>query len=109
MRRLLYALLLLLLTARLCGANVTAATIWEVRPTNGSNLNGACFDSTIANAGTDYSQQNTAQASFTDLATTGVVTTLTSASAQFTSAMIGNCIRIESGTNFTVGWYQITA
>src|SRR5712691_11517011 len=107
--RLLVSVLLLLLGVQVCVAAITANTIWEVRPTNGSNLNGACFDSTIANAGTDYSQQNTAQLSLSDMATTGVTTTVTSVTGGFTAAMIGNCLRIDSGTNWTLGWYQITA
>jgi len=107
--RLLGTLLLLLVVAQVCGAAITAATFWEVRPTTGSNLNGACFDSTIANAGTDYSQQATAQLSLSDMATTGVTTTVTSVTGGFTAAMIGNCLHIESGTNWTRGFYQITA
>lgn len=109
MKRIAIIVALLLLTAQVASAAITAATLWEVRPTNGDNTFGACFDSTIANAGTDYSQQTTAQLSLTDLATTGVTTTLTSVTGGFTAAMIGNCIRINSGTNFTVGYYQITA
>src|SRR5216684_2306337 len=107
--RFLVSLLLLLLAAYPCSATITAATVWDVRPTTGSNLNGACFDSTIANAGTDYSQQATAQLSLSDMATTGVTTTVTSVTGGFTAAMIGNCLRIDSGTNWTLGWYQITA
>jgi len=107
--RFLVSLLLLLLAAYPCSATITSATVWDVRPTTGSNLNGACFDSTIANAGTDYSQQATAQLSLSDMATTGVTTTVTSVTGGFTAAMIGNCLRIDSGTNWTLGWYQITA
>ena len=58
-------------------AALTADAAWEVRPTNGLNTNGACYDT--GGAGTDYSQQNAAQLSLTDLATSGAgVTTLTS-------------------------------
>lgn len=89
---------------------ILATAVWEVRPTNGDNLNGAGYDAGIASAGTDYSLQDAAQLSLTDLATSGAgVTTLTSATGGFTSAMIGNAIRINAGTNFTVGYYFITA
>jgi len=88
-------------------AALTADAAWEVRPTNGLNTNGACYDT--GGAGTDYSQQNAAQLSLTDLATSGAgVTTLTSVTGGFTSVMVDNCIRINSGTNFTVGYYEIT-
>jgi hypothetical protein len=84
--------------------------IWEVRPTNGDDTNGACVDESLVASTTDYSQQNAAQLSLTDLATTGAtVTTLTSATGGFTAAMVGNCIRINSGTNAKVGYYVITA
>ncbi len=88
---------------------IGATMVWEVRPTNGSNLNGGGYDSGVAGATTDYSQQNTAQESFTDLATAdGTTTTVTSAAALFTSAMIGNVLHIESGTNWEPGFYVVT-
>lgn len=84
-------------------------TVWEVRPANGDNLNGACVDASVVAGTTDYSQQNAAQLSLTDLATSGTtVTTLTSATGGFTAQMVGNCIRINAGTNATVGYYMIT-
>src|SRR3990167_994955 len=87
-------------------AALAATTVWEIRPTNGSDLNGACVNS--ATVVTDYSQQDAAQLSITDGATTGAgVTTFTSAAAGFTSAMVGNCLHLESGTNVTPGFYEI--
>lgn len=59
--------------------------------------------------GTDYSQQDSAQLSLTDLAMTTGGTTLTSSTGGFTAAMVGNLIYIASGTNFTAGYYEITA
>jgi hypothetical protein len=88
---------------------IGATTVWRVR-VGGNDQNGAAFDAAIAGAGTDYSQQDAAQLALTDLATPGAAsTTLTSATGGFTAAMIGNGIRIRSGTNFTVGVYFITA
>lgn len=87
--------------------------VCEVRAT-GAKSNGGYYDATIG-AGTDYTQQDAAQATWTNLATpSGGSTTLTSASATFTSEMVGNAINITSGTNFDVGAdntsvYYITA
>lgn len=85
---------------------ISSTTVWEVR-TTGAATGGAGFDPAFG--GTDYSQQDAAQYSPTDLATAGADTTLLSVAAGFTAAMVGNLIRIASGTNFTAGWYQITA
>lgn len=83
---------------------LAAATNWEVR-TTGAATNGGGYSS----GGTDYSQQDAAQLSLTDLANLSTSTTLTSATGGFTAAMIGNIIYIASGTNFIAGYYQITA
>jgi len=85
-----------------------AAAIWRVRP-GGANTNGGGYDSTISGAGTDYSQQDASQLSLTDGALTAGGTTFTSATGGFTTAMIGNALHINSGTNVVVGWYWITA
>lgn len=85
---------------------ILATAQWEVRPTTGDNLNGSGYDAAISGAGTDYSQQAAAQLTLTDLVTSGAgVAILTSVTGGFTAAMVGNAIRIASGTNFTVGWY----
>ena len=89
---------------------IPADAVWEMRSTTGDNTNGACVDKSVVAGTTDYSQQAAAQLSLTDLATTGAaVTTLTSATGGFTSQMVGNCLRVNSGTNATVGYYMITA
>src|SRR5438445_10681445 len=111
MRRLLTALFLLLLTAHLGGANPASDTLWEVQPASGSDLNGGCYSATIGGGGSvDYPSTNTVILSLTNLTTSGAgATTITTVTASsFTSAMAGNCIRMNSGTNFQVGWYQIT-
>jgi len=82
-----------------------AATIWEIRA-NGDATNGGGF--VPGGAGTDYSQQDTAELALTDLTTAGAAaTTITSATGGFTAAMEDNLIYIASGTNFDVGFYQI--
>ena len=88
---------------------IGAGSVWEYG-TGGNNNNGGGYDSTIAGAGTDYSRQDSAQATFTDeLAITAGSTTLTSTSAFFTSAMVGNAINIyETDSLGTNGFYFIT-
>jgi hypothetical protein len=88
---------------------ILASAQWWVR-TDGDNTNGGGYDSAISGAGTNYCDQAAAQLTLTDLATSGAgSTTLTSATGGFTTAMIGNCIRISAGTNFQTGYYFITA
>ena len=81
-------------------------THWVIR-SDGDNDNGSGFADLNPGTSIDYSNQAAAQASFTDLAMTTGGTTLTSASAQFTAEMEGNCIYIKSGTHFNAGYYQI--
>jgi len=56
----------------------------------------------------DYSQQAAAAFTFTDL-TYVSGTTFTSATVSFAKQHVGNVIRIDSGTNFTAGYYVITS
>src|SRR5271170_4168055 len=84
---------------------VNATAIWRVRP-SGSNTNGGGYDPGISGAATDYSQQNTAQATGT-LGTASGTATFTDAGGAFTSAMVGNALWIASGAGFTVGAYFI--
>lgn len=81
---------------------LSASTVWEVR-TTGNAANGGGY----VGGGTDYSQQDAAQLSLTDLACLDTSTTLTSVTGGFTAAMVGNIIYIASGTQFTVGYYEI--
>jgi hypothetical protein len=89
---------------------VLATAVWRVRP-SGVNTNGGGYDPGISGAATDYSRQNAAQATGTNGSTSGAgSTTFTdSTAAAFTSAMVGNCIQIASGTNFQAGFYFVTA
>ena len=83
---------------------------WWIR-TDGNDLNGAGFDSGISGAGTNYCDQASPQLALTDCATSSSGDTqLTSVSGGFTSAMIGNAIRLtngSSGANLTHGDYFI--
>ena len=87
---------------------INYAQQWWIR-VGGNVLNGGGYDSTVSGAGTNYADQDSPQLSLTDFATSGAgSTTLTSVTGGFTSAMIGNAIRIASGTNFQTGYYVVT-
>lgn len=80
---------------------IAAACIWEVR-TAGLDTNGGGF---VAGAsGSDWSQQNGKRtgADVTDISTTDAVangtTTITSATANFATTIIGNTIYLQGGT-----------
>ena len=102
------AFALSLIAAPSVWAALQSDTTWEVR-TTGNNTNGGCYDT--GGTGTDYSQQDAAQLSLTDLAQNLSSTTLTSATGGFTSAMVDNCIQITGAGSgaFTLGFYEITA
>lgn len=83
-----------------------SATVWEVRPGVGSDNNGGGF--VAGSSGTDFSQQNSAQYTFTDLASVSSLV-VSSASHNFVAADVGNLIHITAGTGFTTGFYQIVS
>lgn len=112
-------ILALLLFSFSAWSAVTPATIWEMRVA-GTTTSGGGFDSTIASAGTDMSifdnknaaactscQSATVNISTAD-AVTNNTTTVTSASGNFSAALIGNTIYLAGGGT-TTGWYQVTA
>jgi hypothetical protein len=82
---------------------LSANTVWEVR-TTGADTNGGGF--VTGASGTDYSQQDAAQFSGTDLVI-GASNGVTSASHSFAATDVGNIIQITAGTGFTTGFYQI--
>lgn len=80
-------------------------SVWEVRPTAGNDTNGGGF---IAGAaGTDFSQQNGKNTVGSNKSVTDGVgagsTTIASASAGFTSAIVGNIVFFDSA------WYQVVS
>ncbi|MHC4397692.1 MAG: hypothetical protein ACYS1A_18775, partial [Planctomycetota bacterium] len=87
-------------------ANALATSIVEFR-SGGDNTNGGFYDTAAGT--TDYSQQDAAQLSLSDLTTDGAGTGLGSATGGFTAQMVGNSIYIASGTGFTPGFYRVTA
>lgn len=85
---------------------LAAAVIWEIR-TAGNVLNGGGFRSDAA--GTDFSQQNAAQATLTVAATVHTSTTQLNVPAGeyvVSAADIGNLFQLSSGTA-TPGFYMI--
>lgn len=85
---------------------ITSAAVWEIRTTaTAGNVNGGFFKTGAS--GVDYSQQNAAQYALSGLTSAGAGAVILTASAA--TDMVGNGIHIISGTNFTAGWYEITA
>lgn len=79
---------------------LNASVVWRVR-TDGVETNGGGYDAAVAGAGTDYSDQAAPQLSCTDLVSTAS-TTITSVIGGFTSAMVGNVLRLASATGSPV-------
>lgn len=101
MKRLIIAISLLLIPSQ-AWAVISAAAIWRVRP-SGTATGGGFYVS----GGTDYSQQDAPQYALTGVTTAGADAILLSASAA--ADMVGNGVYIASGTNFTVGWYEVAS
>jgi hypothetical protein len=107
----------LFLAVRLSMAAISANTVWEVRSATGTDTNGGGY---VPGAGVDMSQYDNKNAagctncysSTANLSTTDAVTnnstTVTSATAGFTSALLNNLVYL-SGTGTTAGWYQVVA
>ena len=80
-----------------------ATTVWEFRASGGNSANGGGFDT--ASGGTDYSNQNSAQATWADsLSSLGSDLTDDMMEGLFTAAMVGNYINIDGSS-----WFRITA
>jgi hypothetical protein len=84
---------------------LSSTMVFECRAT-GNQENGGGFNADGAGAGTDYSQQDSAHLSLSDIATDGAGTGISSATGGFTTAMQRNCIYLTGGS-VTTGWYEI--
>jgi len=85
---------------------VSANTVWEIRSTATANMvNGGGF--VTGASGTDYSQQNAAQYALTGVTSAGAGNVILTASAS--ADMVGNILKVVSGTNFTQSWFEITS
>lgn len=84
-------------TTNMYGANTVAGVATTASPSGGT-------------FGVDYSQQDAANSTVTNLASAGAVTTVTSVTAPWTAVSVGNIIHITTtgtGAHFVVGWYEI--
>ncbi len=110
MRKILFIISVLLFIPRLAFGALDADTVWEFRSSATANmLNGGGFNSTNATPGTDYSQQDTAHLTITDLVIGADNTTVTSILTPFDTLDNGNILHITAGTNFTQGWYEVVS
>lgn len=85
---------------------ISSAMEFDVR-TTGADTNSGAFKAGAT--GTDRSQQDSAQITYSDLVIGSTTTQLTSSANPFTSAEVGNTIRISSGTGFTTGIYEVVS
>lgn len=102
--------LLSLLVAASSFAAISGNTVFEMRPTNGVDTNGGGF--VFGASGTDYSQQNAAQYGFATLASSNGTTNpciVSDTNHNFVATDVGNIMHINSGTNWTAGFYQIVS
>lgn len=78
---------------------ISANAVWEVR-TAGNDTNGGAF--VTGASGSDYSQQDAKNTVGSDISTTDAVangtTTITSATANFDTTIVGNVIYLQGGT-----------
>lgn len=91
--------------------SLSANSVFEVR-TAGNDTNGGGF--VTGASGSDFSQQDSKNTVGNDISTTDAVangtTTITSATASFTAAIVGNIIYLQGGTgSLAAGRYQVTA
>ena len=99
-------LILLLCLALPAFGTINGTMQWDVR-TTGSNSNSGGFDPGVSSPGTDYSQQDSPQISYTDLVIGATTTQYTSVLHAVSSALPGNTIQITAGTGCTTGTYEI--
>jgi len=91
---------------------VAASAVWRVRPA-GNTANGGGYDGSAYPGGSDYSQQNFAQAVFNGTSitgsTSGVSNVVTLSGYTVSANDDGNVVQIAGGANFTAGFYFVTA
>lgn len=85
---------------------ISGSAVWEVRATaDAGNVGGGFF--VTGASGDDFSQQNSPEYALTGVTSAGAGNVILHASAA--ADMVGNGIKVISGTNFTVSWFEITA
>src|SRR5437764_1232595 len=93
-------LLLILLSGAQAMAALASTMQWEVRST-GNDGNGGAFNPFDTSPGTDFSQQDAAQFSYTDIVIAATTTNGTSVARPFSSVDVGNVINITAGAGCT--------
>jgi len=81
-------------------------------PKFGANTVAGCGTVATPTSGTftiDYSQGTAAILALTDGASTDASAVLTSVTGGFTPVMVGNVLRLASGTNYVDGWFEIVS
>jgi len=91
-------------------ATISNLTVWEVRPSVGSDTNGGGF--VTGSGGTDFSQQNAKNTVGNNISTTDAVangtTTIISATGSFTAGIVGNIVFFSGGTGtIAAQWRQV--
>src|SRR5580700_4628284 len=97
----------LLLVFRMSAA-LPSSLQFDVQTSGSDTNNSGAFNPSGTSCGTDYSQQNSPQISYTDLVVT-TTTTYTSVLNAVTSAVTCNTINVVSGTGCTVGLFYISS
>jgi len=87
-------------------AALSATVQWDVR-TTGSDSNSGGFDPGVSVPGTDYSQQNSPQITYTDLVVGSTTTQYTSVLHAVGNTLPGNTLVITGGTGCTTGTYEV--
>lgn len=87
-------------------AALSATVQWDVR-TTGSDSNSGGFDPGVGSPGTDYSQQNSPQITYTDLVVGATTTQYTSVLHVVSSTLPGNTLVVTGGTGCTTGTFEI--
>ena len=103
-----FAIFCVLLTAPSYAA-LPNSTVYNVHHA-GSNNNGGCY--ITGSTGTDFSNQDAAQYTFTTLTSANGTTNpsiVASVSHSFVATDVGNCLHVTAGTNWTQGFYRIVS
>lgn len=82
---------------------------WDVRSGGSDTNNSGGFYSLGSSCGTDYSQQNSPQISYTDLVVGATTTNYTSVLNAVTSAVTCNTLHVVSGAGCTTGTFYISS
>jgi hypothetical protein len=90
-------------------AALPAGLQFDVRTTGSDTNNSGAFNPSGSSCGTDYSQQNSPQISYTDLVVGATTTTYTSVLNAVTSAVVCNTINVVSGSGCTTGLFYISS